>query len=146
MVQLRGCSPPGLPAVLLFLVLFATGCGSGLVQVQGEVLLDEKPLPNAVIAFIPQGGGRTVTGKSDAQGKFQLTTSTPNDGAKAGTNNVTVTAREVKYELKPGSEEGFVEKHVWLAPEKYSDPAKSGLTAAVMEKEPKVTLKLISAP
>jgi hypothetical protein len=147
MLPLRDGSPPGLLALLFAfsLLLFTAGC-SGLVPVEGEVLLDDKPLPKADIAFIPQAGGRTVTGKSDAQGKFLLTTIAPNDGAKPGEYKVTVTAREVKYEGKPGSEEGFVEKHTWLAPEHYSDPAKSGLTAKVSAAEPKVTLKLKSTP
>jgi hypothetical protein len=146
MLPIRGSRRPGLLLLCgLSYLVFAVGC-SDLVPVQGEVLLDDKPLPKADIAFIPKSGGRTVTGKSDARGKFQLTTTAASDGAKPGEYKVTVTAREVKFEAKPGSEEGFVEKHVWLAPEKYSDPAKSDLTAVVSKKEPKVTLKLKSEP
>jgi hypothetical protein len=120
------------------------GCGDGLVKVQGEVFLDEKPLPNADIALIPQEGGRLVSGKSDAQGKFALTTTKPGDGVKPGTYKVSVTAREVKFAAKAGEVEGFVENHVWLAPEKYSNAETSGLVVAIQPSDPALQLKLKS--
>lgn len=120
------------------------GCGDGLVKVQGEVLLDEKPLPKADIMLTPDAGGRPAIGKSDTNGKFQLTTASPNDGVKPGTYKVSVTAREVKFESQPGAEEGYVEKHEWLAPEKYSVAATSGLVVTVKAGEPKMRLELKS--
>ncbi len=131
--------------VACVLLFFCAGCGTGLVPVQGEVLLDGQPLQSAQIMFVPKSG-RPATGKSDANGKFRLTTNKPDDGVAAGAYTVTVTAHEVKYEPKPGTEAGFVEKLIWKAPEKYSKPAESGLTATVAAAQPVVKLELNSTP
>ena len=128
------------------LLAAVAGCGSGLVRVQGEVLLDDKPLPNAKIMLMPESGGRPVTGTSDAQGKFQLTTSHPGDGAPPGNYKVSVTASQVDYIPKPGSEAGYSEKVTWLAPQRYSDINQSGLTATISAQEPTVKLQLQTAP
>jgi hypothetical protein len=130
-----------LPAVLLCF----TGCG-GLVAVQGEVTLDGQPLPNAKVMFMPAAGGRPAEGTTDAAGKFRLTTNSPHDGAAAGEYVVSVTARTIQYESKPGTEQGFVEKAIWQAPERYSHPSQSGLKATVNPKRPLVKIELKSSP
>jgi hypothetical protein len=58
---------------------------------------------------------------------------------------VTVTARTIVYESKPGTEDGFIEKPIWHAPEKYSLPAKSDLVATVDAKKPQIKLELHSS-
>jgi hypothetical protein len=130
-------------ALALVVALFV-GC-SNLVAVQGEVMLDGKPLPNAKVMFMPKGGGRPAEGTSDAQGKFKLTTNQPFDGAAPGEYVVTVTARTIVYEPRAGTEEGFIEKPVWHAPERYSLPAKSDLVATVSAEKPKIKLELRSS-
>jgi hypothetical protein len=130
-------------SMVLLMGLFA-GC-SNLVAVQGEVTLDGKPLPNAKVMFMPKGGGRPAEGTSDAGGKFRLTTNQPLDGAAPGEYVVTVTARTIVYEPRAGTEEGFLEKPVWQAPEKYSLPAKSDLVVIVDAKKPQIKLELRSA-
>lgn len=122
--------------------LFAAGC-SNLVPVQGEVTLDGQPLAGAQVMFVPTTG-RPATGKTDAHGKFRLTTNHANDGVAAGEYTVTVTANKVEYQAKPGSEEGFVEKLIWLAPEKYSRPAESGLKQTVSPTTTQIRLELKS--
>lgn len=131
---------------LLFAVLIlCTGC-SGLVAVQGEVTLDGQPLPSAKVMFMPAKGGRPAEGTTDATGKFRLTTNSPQDGAAAGEYVVTVTARTIQYEPKPGTAEGFVEKAIWHAPERYSHPSQSGLKATVAANQPQVWIELKSSP
>lgn len=122
-------------------VCFFIGC-SNLVQVQGEVTLDGKALPNAKVMFMPKGGGRPAEGKSDADGKFKLTTNQPFDGAAPGEYTVTVTARTIEYQARAGTEEGFIEKPIWQAPERYSLPAKSDLVATVSAEKPQIKLEL----
>ena len=129
---------------LAFYFALLAGC-SNLVQVQGEVTLDGKPLSNAKVMFMPKGGGRPAEGKSDADGKFKLTTNQPFDGAAPGEYVVTVTARTIVYESKAGTEEGFIEKPIWHAPQKYSEPAKSDLVATVSAEKPKIKLELRSS-
>lgn len=120
-----------------------TGCG-GLVPVQGEVTLDGRPVPSAKVLFVPAAGGRPAEGTTDAMGKFRLTTNSPQDGAAAGEYVVTVTARAIEYEARAGAEQGFVEKAIWHAPEKYSQPSQSGLKATVDPKQPQVKIELKS--
>lgn len=121
------------------------GC-SNLVAVQGEVTMDGKALPNAKVMLMPKGGGRPAEGTSGPDGKFRLTTNKPFDGVAPGEYLVTVTARTIVYESKPGTEEGFIEKPIWHAPEKYSLPAQSGLEATVVAGKPQLKLELQSKP
>ena len=58
----------GLGAFSLICVL-AIGCGSGgptLGTVTGQVTLDGKPLPNALVTFMPEGEGGAATGARQA--------------------------------------------------------------------------------
>jgi hypothetical protein len=91
-----------------FIVLFVAtvficgGCGagtklSGLAPVQGVVTLDGSPLAEANVSFSPtqtSGEMRAAAGKTDASGKFTLTTLTANDGVTPGEFIVTVTKFE----------------------------------------------------
>ena len=60
-------------------VLFTAGCGKivpAVTEVQGVVLLDNKPLPNAKVEFLPEievGPEWISTGITDKDGKFTLT-------------------------------------------------------------------------
>lgn len=107
------------------------GCGSKgptLYPVTGKVTsADGKPLANATVVFHPTGTADAnfvkPRGKTDADGKFSLTTTTTDDGAPSGEYRVTV--------------------EQWLAgarpddppanrlPATYAAPDKSGLTATV---------------
>ena len=84
-----------------------TGCSkSGLVQVEGIVVLDNQPVPEATVLFIPEGGtGQPAQGMTDENGKFQLTTFKENDGALPGDYKVTVT-KSVPPPQPPEAEPG----------------------------------------
>ena len=95
-------------AALLVLVMsaaFFTGCrGSGpeVVEIEGTVTHNGKPVPNLMIYFVPENG-RPSWGRSDEQGRFVLDYDYDFDGAKVGkhtvyvmdANNMDPTARPV---------------------------------------------------
>lgn len=85
----KGCIPyPAVPAVapLVFVLvcgLASAGCGSAeepppfqeeLVPTAGTVTLDGQPLAGATLTFIPESGGETASGFTDAEGRFELST------------------------------------------------------------------------
>ncbi len=134
---------PRLPRFALMLAFAASlallaGCGPKrpeTMYVEGIVTLDGKPVENAAVMFSP-AEGRPASGSTDAQGRFELQTFEPRDGAVPGSHKVTVTLNEVSGvmpdpdglsgEIAPG---GFQVK--WIVPEKYSNPDSSGLTVEV---------------
>ncbi len=77
------------------LALAGAGCGGGrgVVKVNGTVTLDGKPLAGALVSFVPRdlGSGRLATGRTDANGAFDLTTFRTGDGAIPGPYKVTIT-------------------------------------------------------
>jgi hypothetical protein len=94
---------------LLPLLLVAIGCGGGglkPVPVSGTINYQGKPVTEAQVTFHWTGGegGRSASGKTDAQGKFKLTTNSTNDGAVPGDYVITV----AKYDPKAvGMSEGI---------------------------------------
>jgi hypothetical protein len=79
---------------LLVGLFMVTGCGEGggaaTVKVKGVVMAGGKAVDDAVITFYSKSGGEAASGRTDAEGKFQLTTRKPNDGAVPGDYIVTV--------------------------------------------------------
>ncbi len=64
----------GLLAIAGILLLIA-GCsdsGPALGTVTGTVTMDGKPLPNAIVSFVPEAGGRASVGTTDDSGTYQL--------------------------------------------------------------------------
>lgn len=130
-------------APALFALAALAGCGSAYVAVEGTVRLDNQPLPGAQVLFVPKSGGRPATGMTDAAGKFQLTTDAPNDGARPGEYDVGVTAVKVSYAAATDGGEQ-TEQLQWVAPQRYSVPATSGLTAKISAAERMPQLELQS--
>src|SRR5262245_38305869 len=94
--------------IVCSLVLIAPGCHSknGPVDVEGVVLLDNEPVAEATVLFIPEGGtGQPAHGMTDENGKFRLSTFEENDGALAGDYKVTVT-KSVPPPQPPEAEPG----------------------------------------
>src|SRR4051812_41271144 len=82
-------------------LVLVVGCGdsSGLAKrypVSGTVTYKGQPVEKGTVNFIPAAPdkGREATG-SISNGRFRLTTSTPDDGAMPGQYKVTVQAQEV---------------------------------------------------
>lgn len=110
-------------AALGAVLLAATGCGGGgpkIVPVSGVVLIDGQPLTYGHVQVLPTGW-RPASGRIDANGRFTLTTTAANDGCAVGTHTVVVLAGE---SITP-------ETMKWHAPQRYADPATSGLTVTI---------------
>ena len=111
------------------------GCGpSGpeLTEVTGTVTLDGKPVPKAVISFLPSGEtGSPSYGRTDLQGKYELGYSLNSRGARLGSYNVEITtsklSKEELDEIKASGEE--VPAESVAIPDKYKEA--SALTAEV---------------
>src|SRR5262245_30413224 len=77
--------------VCLLWVAVLAGCtGSRTSPVEGIVLLDGKPLPDASVQFVPQGTGRDATGQTDKSGAFSMSTYKPKDGVVPGDYKVVI--------------------------------------------------------
>lgn len=80
-------------AVCSLACLTLSGCGSGgpsLGSVTGQVTMDGKPLPNVLVTFVPEGGGRAATGTTNAEGQYQLVY-IDKPGALIGNHKVSLT-------------------------------------------------------
>lgn len=113
-----------LTAILLQLSL---GCGDGRdarVPVSGVVTIDGEPLKHGSITFIPikkPGVVSRAGGASLEDGRFSVSSFTPNDGLIQGKYEVMVNAIEPMNETSQR----------WHAPKKYASTKTSGLTLDV---------------
>ncbi|HEX2476734.1 MAG TPA: hypothetical protein VHK01_18415 [Lacipirellulaceae bacterium] len=131
---------------LLAVALTACGCGSKLglpdmVPIRGEVIYKGTPLTQGegTVVYLPAelGNSRQATGAIQSDGTFQLTTMQPGDGAMKGKYKIvvycykphpsaTLSREEYDKQLRAGKlDRGSV------IPEKYSNPASSGLSDVV---------------
>lgn len=136
-----------LRSLTLLLVLSLVGCSGGPEEnpnwpkrypTSGTVSYQGKPVEGAEVTFTNQAGTSTGVGKTDSSGKFHLTTYTEKDGVVAGTQVVSIRRVDVidKTPKDVDVSAGGVAvppEIKWIIPEKYSIPAKSGLTADVKE-------------
>lgn len=133
---------------LWFVVMLAGCCGRRvdlppIADVSGTVTLDGAPLPNASVQFIPDAAkgtqGAPAVGFTDAAGKYELVTATV-EGAIVGHHQIRVEARAA-----PKNEMDTLPP--LITPQRYSNPATSGLTAEVKAGENNVVdLTLSSSP
>lgn len=86
-------------ALLAVSGLSVTGCGDSanfdVAPVSGQVTMDGKPLPKAIVTFMPTEGGAdrpASVGATDSQGRFTLRTSTGHMGAIPGMHKVMIVA------------------------------------------------------
>jgi hypothetical protein len=85
---------------VMMALMLQVGCGpSGpeIARVQGTVTMDGKPLPNAIIMFVPVGGRPSVS-ETDANGKYVLEFSGGRKGAIPGINRVEINTGRLAYE------------------------------------------------
>jgi hypothetical protein len=139
------------------LVLLLAGCGgSGLgdpVEVQGRVTFRGDPVADAKVTFhATVEDGRSASGKTDGSGNFRLTTFRKDDGAVPGDYAISISKFEpggggggamsgedpsaaadygAMMEAAARGETAKLGKE--LLPEKYANPAESGLTRSVVK-------------
>jgi hypothetical protein len=87
------------------------GCGgSGVVSVSGTLTYKGKPVTNAFINFVPEGGGRPSMGETDENGKFTLTYDPQTKGAQVGKHRVFVQHNPTADAGKAGAVPGMAPK------------------------------------
>lgn len=120
------------------------GCGGparldGVIAATGVVTYQGQPVADATVVFAPQGPGRAACGRTDAHGRFQLTTLVSGDGLMPGKYQVTVSKTEVAGAMTEEESQAYFQKHgkppkvttKETLPAKYKTAATSGLTAEV---------------
>jgi hypothetical protein len=122
-----------LPVVILTLAVTA-GCSDGKLKiypVSGQIMYNGQPLKGVEIAFHPTDAkndtGYPPHGKTDADGKFILTTYVKDDGAPAGEFKLAI-AFAVEA-VEEGADQS--KKLSFQVPAKYHKAETSGLTAVV---------------
>lgn len=112
------------------------GCGEKLERPKlyrtgGVVKLNGAPVADVSVTFYPDKG-RPSTGKTDASGRFQLTTFNAGDGTAVGRHKVAVVAEVTATIVSntPGELEA-IEKATSKVPKKYTSPETSELVNTV---------------
>ncbi len=103
---------------VLLAICMVVGCGQSgpeIARVHGTVTLDGKPLPGAVIMFVPVSG-RPSASETDANGRYVLEFSAGRKGAIPGMNRVEINTARQAYE-KDGKNYPAVKESV---PAKYN--------------------------
>ncbi len=147
-----------LAALISASCLFVTGCGPqgadysmvDLVNVGGNVTLDDKPLANAVVTFEDPTDDTFSYGLTDANGNYQLQFDSDMSGVKVGKKvvRISTTKKILGLNSKPGQEQdtgeaGEPKKTGELVPAKYNK--QSELNADVTKSTTKFDFKLSSA-
>ena len=126
-------------AAVVAVVALASGCGrSGLASVQGNLVYPDgrpaKELAGCTVVFeatMPDGKPVGAVGEVDAEGRFEMTTNKPGDGAPLGTNKVSINPRWRGESDRPDP---------LPVQQKYASAATSGLTVEVKPGSNSVTL------
>lgn len=126
----------------IFALLASLGCGGGKEsQVSGHVKLDGNPVGPGTIVFVPaEGASNPADGAIQVDGSYSLKTSRT-DGLNPGKYKVTVTVLD-QPEVQPGERSMIAAK--LITPEKYRDPATSGLEFSVEPGSNKIDVELTS--
>ena len=121
----------------IFVATAMMGCGSDgpeLAEVTGVVTVDGKPVPGAVLTFVPTGGGSPSYGGTDTDGKYRLMYTDTKYGAMIGDHEVEIATNKLSAsELAEMKSEGQAVNETFVAiPKKYKQ--KGALTAKVEKK------------
>lgn len=77
-----------------------TGCSDGgpeLASVTGVVTIDGKPIPNAVLTFVPEEGSPSY-GQTSRDGHYALMFTDTKQGAMLGTHQVSIEVQRISKE------------------------------------------------
>jgi hypothetical protein len=149
--------PTRLLVLCLALALFACGCAEApprLTEVEGTVLLNDKPLPQALVRFVPDtsgpGASLIATGITDDKGHFRLKCDTKGEpGAAVGKNRVVVVNAPAPAEargLSGKAQEALARYEASLKnrpiPDNYGTAAKTPVVIEVKADQKEYTIKL----
>ena len=117
--------------------VLVAGCGGGAsdapatVPAWGTVTYKGTPMAKISVAFLPADGiGQIAEGITDAEGKFELQTREPRDGAMPGNYKVALNYVPDTVADMPGFTGGKKSEPSTI-PAKYGDSDKSNITATV---------------
>ena len=118
--------------VLAVLGIVSVGCGRRveLVPLQGQVMLDGRPLTGGSIMLQPPAGP-AARGRIDGAGKFRLGTYRPGDGVIPGRAAVRVAWFDKSSGGNGGGDEEITPGTSRI-PERYTDFCTSGITVDVV--------------
>ena len=133
-----------LNVLVLLMVLSLAGCGDGrpaVVPISGTVTLNGDPVEGVTVMFVVEevadGYARPSAGKTDAQGKFTISTYGNEDGMPVGKYKVGFIKKELlskapenEYSENPEASLKSI-KYKWHTPRNVADPNESGITAEV---------------
>jgi hypothetical protein len=145
---------PGLwrRCVFLFALVLptATGCGSSpqFVEVSGVVKLDGKPMPDALVEFLPDPEkgthGPRASGKTDTEGRFRLVRDDERVGAVVGFHRVLIQdARTFPPTRRESGGKLPVMPHSRIS-ERYATASDTPLRQEVKAEPQNITLELAS--
>ena len=115
--------------LVLLLLASVAGCGPSrpaTTRVSGLVTFKGAPVAEADVNFIP-ADGRPASGRTDAEGRFSLSTFVPGDGVLPGEHVVTV-SKQVASKSNP---DDIYQNYVDLLPPQYGSLRTSPLRATV---------------
>lgn len=119
--------------------------GQRLVPVSGVVHFNGQPLADAQVTFTNSKANLSAYARTDANGKFTLTTFESGDGAVPGPQKVSVIKVQTSGQsVRPDAMDSSVDQpkatgksaepqQRWLIPERYGSVETSGLTAEIAE-------------
>ncbi len=112
-------------------LLLAAGCGDNraeTVPVTGTVTYRQQPVEGAQVMFMA-AKGPSASGTTNAEGRFELMTFEPGDGAVVGSHKVLITKKEEIPD--PSGADSPYKMTRDLLPPRYGNPVQSGLTVDV---------------
>jgi hypothetical protein len=155
--------------LVLFPLLMVAGCGN-TTTVKGQVLLDGQPLPGGILSFIPADGnpGNLMTATIQEDGTFVMADA-PIGPVKVSIANIHLKPEDAegkarrdrgespggrplaRFFLRPNAIEQIkqqaaapkIGRYVKI-PEKYYNPANSGITVKVQRGGDRVKIELVS--
>jgi hypothetical protein len=142
--------------IALSLALLCAGCGKSapsILEVEGCVFLDGRPLNNVEVRFIPtlaQGSEYMAKGITDKEGKFTLTCK-GQAGACAGDNHVLIMEAEIPAHLKSEKAQMALANYLQSLggrplPERYTDLVNNPLVVNVNSDQKEYNLELTRGP
>lgn len=117
------------------ILLISFGCSTvdleKVVKAKGTLTYQGKPLANYKITFEPTDNRQAASAVTDAEGKFDLGTNSPGDGAAPGKHRVSVVFVAEKIEGEPGKEVITTVKPTVKIPQKYESRDTSGIEVEI---------------